>query len=395
MILEKLEGDLFKPDYKSLSIVNLSNFVLNHFKAQTIHTPYPLEDLAPGITQNVEKIVFFLIDALGMHSLEKLMNKERVFHEYTILRATSVFPTTTSAAITSLLTATTPIEHGVLGYILYIKQLGTLLNMIELSSPIMGKVTSTLSSRDLMFEKTVFERLLEVGVRSFVITSKTIRNSGLSTLVNAGASIRSYQSFGDMFSKFREILQEDGPSFSFVYWGLLDSIGHKLGIDSDAFESELYWLLKMLSREILPILPRNVLLVILGDHGQIHTPWEREVWWSWKDDISKFFSIPPGGEMRMMHIYTTEQKEVIKYLSEKYADRALIMTKEEALNLQLFGNTASVLNKSIERIGEVILIAKENYSFYFKYTGKEESLKSKHGGLTLQELIVPLMLFRR
>lgn len=99
--------------------------------------------------------------------------------------------------------------------------------------------------------------------------------------------------------------------------------------------------------------------------------------------------------MRMMHIYTTEQKEVIKYLSEKYADRALIMTKEEALNLQLFGNTASVLNKSIERIGEVILIAKENYSFYFKYTGKEESLKSKHGGLTLQELIVPLMLFRR
>lgn len=395
MILEKLEGDLFKPDYKSSSIVNLSNFVLNHFKAQIVHTPYPLEDLAPGITQNVEKIVFFLIDALGMHSLEKLMNKERVFHEYTILKATSVFPTTTSAAITSLLTATTPIEHGVLGYILYIKQLGTLLNMIELSSPIMGKVTSTLSSRDLMFEKTIFERLLEVGVKSFVLTSKTIRNSGLSTLVNAGASIRSYQSFGDMFSKFREILLEDGLSFSFVYWGLLDSIGHKLGIDSDAFESELYWLLKMLSREILPILPRNVLLVILGDHGQIYTPWEREVWWSWKDDISRFFSIPPGGEMRMMHIYTTEQKEVIKYLSEKYADRALIMTKEEALNLQLFGNTTSVPNKSIERIGEVIVIAKENYSFYFKYTGKEESLKSKHGSLTLQELMVPLMLFRR
>lgn len=99
--------------------------------------------------------------------------------------------------------------------------------------------------------------------------------------------------------------------------------------------------------------------------------------------------------MRMMHIYTAEQKEVIKYLSEKYADRAISMTKEEVLGLQLFGKAPSMSSKAIERIGEVVLIARENYSFYFKYTGKEESLKSKHGSLTLQELIVPLMLFRR
>lgn len=395
MRLEKLEGDLFKPDYEQFSIVNVSNFVLEHFGVQTVHPAYPLRHLVPGISEGVEKIVFFLIDALGMTSLEKLLNKERVFHDYTILEATSVFPTTTSSAITSLLTATTPIEHGILGYVLYIKQLGTLLNMIELSSPIMGKVTSTLNNKDLMFEKTVFERLLEIGVKSFVLTSKTIRNSGLSTLVNTGASIRSYQSFGDMFSKFREILQEDGPFFCFAYWGLLDSIGHKLGVDSDAFESELYWLLKMLAREILPILPKNALLVVMGDHGQIYTPWERETWWSWKDPISQFFSIPPGGEMRMMHIYTAEQKEVIKYLSEKYADRAISMTREEVLGLQLFGNVPSTSSRAIERIGEVVLIARENYSFYFKYTGKEESLKSKHGSLTLQELIVPLMLFRR
>jgi len=395
MLLEKIDQGLFKPNYENFSLVNLSNFVLKHFNAQISHAPYPFERFISGVSSDVEKIVFFLIDALGMSSLEKILNKDRVFQEYVVLEATSVFPTTTSAAITSLLTASTPIEHGVLGYILYIRQLGTLLNMIELSSPIMGRVTSTLSNKELMFEKTLFEKLLEVGVRSFVLTSKTIRGSGLSTLINVGASIRSYQSFGDMFAKFREILQEDGPSFSFVYWGLLDSIGHKLGVNSDAFESELYWLLKMLSREILPVLPRNVLLIVLGDHGQIFTPWERETWWSWKDEVSTYFSVPPGGEMRMMHIYTNQPQAMIEYLNEKYRDRALVLTKEQSLNERLFGDLASIPAASIERIGDVVLIAKENYSFYFKYTGKEESLKSKHGSLTLEELLLPLMIFRR
>lgn len=395
MLLEKLEEGLFKPDYENFSLVNLSNFVLNHFKAQVNHAPYPLDSFISGVSENIEKIVFFLIDALGMSSLEKLLNKDRIFHEYVILEATSVFPTTTSSAITSLLTATTPIEHGVLGYILYIRQLGTLLNMIELSSPIMGKVTSALSNKDLMFEKTVFEKLLEVGVKSYVLTSRTIRGSGLSNLVNVGASVRSYRSFGDMFSKFREILQEEGPLFSFVYWGLLDSIGHKLGVTSEAFESELYWLLRMLSREILPILPRNTLLIVLGDHGQIFTPWERETWWSWKDEISSFFSLPPGGEMRMMHIYTNQPVAMVQYLTEKYSERALVLTKKQALDQKLFGDVSQVPSASVERIGDVVLIAKENYSFYFKYTGKEESLRSKHGSLSTEELIVPLMIFRR
>lgn len=395
MLLEKIDDGLFKPHYERFSLVNLANFVLKHFNAQPIHEPYPLEHFISGISEGIEKIVFFLIDALGMSSLEKLMNRERVFHEYVVIEATSVFPTTTSAAITSLLTGATPVEHGVLGYILYIRQLGTLLNMIELSSPIVGKVTSTLSNRELMFEKTIFERLLEVGVKSFVLTSKTIRGSGLSNLVNVGASVRSYQSFGDMFSKFREILQENGPFFGFVYWGLLDSIGHKLGVDSDAFESELYWLLKMLMREILPVLPHNTLLIVLGDHGQIFTPWEKETWWSWKDEVSTFFSVPPGGEMRMMHIYTNQPDAVVQYLNEKYRDRALVLTKEQALNEKLFGEAVVVPGASVERIGDVVLIARENYSFYFKYTGKEESLKSKHGSLTQEELLVPLMIFRR
>ena len=394
MQIDKIADDLFKPSYEKLSLVNVSNSILAHFGCKTLHPTYPFEELAPGLFENIDKVIIFLIDALGLHSLKKILQKEELFNQKNILYATSVFPTTTSAAISSLLTASTPVEHGILGYILYLKELGALVNMIELSSPTLGKVSSNFSSKEILFSETIFEKILNVGVKGCVLTSKNIRGSGFSNLIHTGASVRSYQSFGDLFSKLREMLQEDGKVFGFVYWGLLDSIGHKMGVDSQAFESELYWLLKMIREEVIPAIGNDTLLMIMGDHGQIATPWENEIWWSWKDEISSFFTVPPGGEMRMMHIYTRQSREVIEYIQKTYTNQTMVLTKDQIIQMGLFGNSCSK-KESLERIGDVVLIARSNYSFYFKFTGREESLRSKHGGLSLDELVVPLVVFRR
>jgi len=392
--LEKIGEDTFKPDYDRFSLVNVSNSILAHFGYKTIHPVYPFEEQMPGLFGGVDKIIIFLIDALGLHSLQKILDREQLFEQENILLATSVFPSTTSASISSLLTACTPIEHGIVGYILYLKELGALVNMIELSSPTLGKVSSNFSSREILFAETIFERLLSIGVKGYVLTSKNIRGSGFSNLIHTGASVRSYQSFGDLFFKLREILQEDGKLFGFVYWGLLDSIGHRMGVDSQAFESELYWLLRMINKEVIPNIGNNTLFLIMGDHGQIATPWEKEIWWSWKDEISTFFTVPPGGEMRMMHIYTRKPKEVIEYIQRMCADKAMVFMRDQALEMGLFGGSG-FREQSVERLGDVILIAKSNYSFYFKFTGREESLRSKHGGLSLEELVIPIVVFRR
>lgn len=394
MELEKIGEDTFKPDYDRFSLVNVSNSILAHFGYKAIHPVYPFEEQMPGLFGGVDKIIIFLIDALGLHSLQKILDKEQLFEQENILLATSVFPSTTSASISSLLTACTPIEHGIVGYILYLKELGALVNMIELSSPTLGKVSSNFSSREILFAETIFERLLSIGVKGYVLTSKNIRGSGFSNLIHTGASVRSYQSFGDLFFKLREILQEDGKLFGFVYWGLLDSIGHRMGVDSQAFESELYWLLRMINKEVIPNIGNNTLFLIMGDHGQIATPWEKEIWWSWKDEISTFFTVPPGGEMRMMHIYTRKPKEVIEYIQRMCADKAMVFRRDQALEMGLFGGSG-FREQSVERLGDVILIAKSNYSFYFKFTGREESLRSKHGGLSLEELVIPVVVFRR
>lgn len=394
MNLEKLNSDQYKPSYQNYSLVNVSNRVLKHFGCEVLHPPYPFENFLPGLFDGINKIFVFLIDALGYHSLEKILAKENILSNTKILKATSVFPTTTTSAISSLLTGSTPIEHGMLGYILYLKEIGGLVNMIELSSPTLGKIPSSVAPRSILFSETIFEKLSRIGVRSFVLTSKTIRGSGFSNLTHSGASIKSYQSLGDLIEEFSEILDYDGNVFAFIYWGLLDSIGHKKGVDSKAFETELYWLLKMCDRDILPIIKNDTLLLIMGDHGQIATPWQNEVWWSWKDPIAKHFLMAPGGEMRMMHIYTKDVDEVLQYLQSEHKDKATAYTRQEALSLELFGD-GEVKAEALDRIGDIVLIAKENYSFYFRLTGREESLRSKHGALSLEELLIPIIVFRR
>ncbi len=394
MQINKISSDHYKPSYHGYSIVNISNAVLEHFGCDPIHKSYPFEELLPGLFQGINKILIFLIDAFGYHSLENALSKENILSNAKILKATSVFPTTTSSAISSLLTGCTPIEHGMLGYILYLKEIGGLVNMIELSSPTLGKLPSSVPPRSILLTETIFEKLTRIGVRCFVLTSKTIRGSGFSNLTHSGASVRSYQSFGDLIQEFSEIVELEGNVFGFVYWGLLDSIGHKKGVNSRAFETELYWLLKMCNQEIASKLKSDTLLIIMGDHGQIATPWQNEVWWSWKDPISKHFMMAPGGEMRMMHIYTKDVDEVVQYIQEEHKDKATLYTKEQAINLGLFGD-GEIREESLDRIGDVVLIAKKDYSFYFKFTGREESLKSKHGALSLEELLVPLVIFRR
>jgi len=392
VVLKQISENLFKPDYEQYSLVNVSNAILSHFGCPAHYPEYPFGLEKPGLMENVNKVILFLIDAMGMNSLNKILIKNPIFSESDILQASSVFPTTTSSSLASILTGVTPVEHGILGYTLYLKEFGTLVNMIELSSPTVGKLGANLSSKKILLSETIFEKLSKAGVKGCVLTSKNIRGSGFSNLINAGASVKSYQSFGDLFEKLKEMLDENGKLFGFVYWGLLDSIGHKLGVNSQAFERELHWLLRMIKEEISKNLKSNTLVLIIGDHGQIFTPWQNEIWWSWKDEIASFFDLPPGGEMRMMHIYTRFPKEVVEYIKEKYPSEAFAITKHQAIEMELFGKSPK--KENLERIGDVILIARKDYSFYFKLTGREESLKSKHGSLSLDELLVPIILIR-
>ena len=369
--MRRIPENLVTPDYEK-SIVGVPNWILKNFGIREIHHSI---DLPVGF----EKIVLIIIDALGYKNLEKLKTKG-VFSQPSVINST--FPSTTATALSSIFTGYLPAEHGMLGFILFLKEYGFLTNMIELSPFGYG--------RDLLRDrmdfslpvKTIFQTLSESGLKSASLIPSNYTKSGLSRMLHSGSQIIGYTSIGDLIVKLSDLSKED---FSLItaYIPNIDKTGHLE--DERAYLEEASMILNTLGRKINEI-SRNAAVLITADHGMIRTPKEKEIWWSPRDKIMEYLELPPGGERRMMHLYTREPDILIDYLESNYKSHGVFLKRKEAAHL--FGGEH-------KRIGDVVLVAFENFSFNFKYRKEEISLSGMHGGLSDFEMLVPVFFFGR
>ncbi|HPY96654.1 MAG TPA: hypothetical protein PL063_05535, partial [Candidatus Cloacimonadota bacterium] len=108
-----------RPDYQN-SIVNLMSSILGAFDCQNNYQP--LNDLKVDI-KKYKNIVCIVIDALGHSFLSK--QQDSFLYQKMVGKLSSVFPTTTSSAVTSFLTAQAPLQHAMTGWYMYFKELAT------------------------------------------------------------------------------------------------------------------------------------------------------------------------------------------------------------------------------------------------------------------------------
>lgn len=400
---KKFDDELYFPHYEKYSIVNLMSFIMKHFGLRPFYEPYPLENIFD--LQMKDKIVLFILDALGYNLYKRILNRRKneftIFNNIEFLPMTSVFPTTTTSALTTLNTGLPPLKHGMVGYILFLKEFGLLANMIELTPVGMERdllIKMGLNPTKFLNKRTLHELLKENGIGSFTVTASIFKNTGLNRMHANGSNLKTYQSFSDLFSTIRKILKDNKEEkfFLMAYWGLVDTLGHRKGPLSDEYESEVFWILRMFEEEILKKIQSSVLkktlFLITGDHGQKPTKWEDEIWLVSNDEFCSKLSIPPTGEQRMMYLFTKNPRDFKAFFESKYKDRAILIDSKEALEMKIFGFGEPNIGLT-DRIGDLILLAKKDYSFNYKYTGQEKSLKGKHGSLTEDELLVPLIPF--
>ena len=169
-------GEFVWPHFGKYSLVNLANTVLASFGLPTHHSPLP-KDLLPA-KREVQKVVLLLIDALGYRQLLRFMDRDRnsLFRHLAshghFVPLTSVFPSTTTAALATLHTGLTPQEHGILGYRLFLKEFGVIVNMIRLSplrEPIHDRLFDMgLKPKQFLGCATIHDTLRREGIRSYV-----------------------------------------------------------------------------------------------------------------------------------------------------------------------------------------------------------------------------------
>ncbi len=122
-------------------------FALAYFNAEH-GAALAFHDEFAAVLQGARKILLLVLDGMGWYNLERAHGRRPLIrHE---LRGaacwplTSMFPSTTSAVMSSLTTGVPPAQHGVIGYLMYFPEYGRVFNMLSFTTPGSGARRSAL-----------------------------------------------------------------------------------------------------------------------------------------------------------------------------------------------------------------------------------------------------------
>ncbi len=406
----KFKG-LLTPDYNGRCISNLCDTF-----SKILGIPYsrPLKhNSVYEIAESTESLVFLLLDGFGYKPMQHALNQAEgapalssfiknggdgtVFHPLT-----SVFPSTTSTATTTLHTGLTPQEHGVLGYTMYLQEIGAIAEMLRFS-PIVGGRSSIF---DLGFDPetfvnsdTIHQKLTRSGITSSIYINKYIVDSGLSKITNRGAQIHPHMTAADMFVSLRKNLESrhGANSFHFAYFASPDTIAHHKGPYSEEFASEVDSLFYILRRELLEKLDKKVAkkttIIVSADHGLINIDESNVIDVRDHPELKRMLKVPPTGDSRVSFLHTKDgmQENVLDYFNKNFPGKFEVARSQVFLEKGLFG-VGKVKQEVIDRIGSLVAVPKvpvaiENSDI----DSRPFPVPGRHGGLSEDEMLVPLI----
>ncbi|OQY37537.1 MAG: hypothetical protein B6243_00325 [Anaerolineaceae bacterium 4572_5.2] len=404
-----LGPDLITPQYGGGSIANLADSVCQLLDVPTLGIG-PLGDkLLSPVGEGVKRVVLVLVDALSYNHFCRWGEGIAPIWRDLVLKGTlapitSITPSTTDAALTSLWTGQAPAKHGILGFEVWLKQYSMVANLLFHAPASFRGPHGSLEQTGFDPEKflpvpTLGPHLRAHGVEPYAFQHRNILKSGLSSTFLAEANLEGIGSPSELWVNLRELLEENPHQrlYAYAYWGLVDTLFHLYGTDNERPAAEFASFSTNFERFFLSKLSqqakKDTVLILTADHGQVYTPPNphREI--KNHPQLVNMLSMLPSGENRCTYFYVRPgQKENVRtYIEEHWPNDFLVIDSEKALQAGLFGPAPHHADAH-NRVGDLIALAKKDA--YFWWADKRNHLLGRHGGLAAQEMIVPFLAVR-
>jgi hypothetical protein len=404
------------PNYGGFSIANVPATIARLLGAEMEHggTQVRLEppirrDLWGGFSGGLRCVVLVILDAVGYVHFRRLLEGEdtlfgRLAQGGALVPLTSVFPSTTMAAMSSLWTGRTPGDHGFLGRKLFLSEFGVLADMIRLMTAVHGRPGELVDwgwvPEDFLPVPPLAQQLSSVGVRTVTHLKRSHVGGGLSRLFLRGvADVQGFFDHTDMWINVRHTLlqRSNEPLLVNVYWSGTDDVAHTYGPDSEYFQAALRQMAASLDRDFLAPLPaaarEGTLFTLTADHGQIAVPPDKAVHLSNHPALADMLFLPPAAEPRASYLYVRPgQADLVQnYVEEYFAGRFLLLDIDQAISAGLFG-PSELPAESRNRLGDLLLLARNGSRLI--PVGETAVHLGEHGSLTPEEMLVPLLMAR-
>ena len=394
------------PSYDGHGPANVMPTVARHFGLRTSLAPLSPAIVPPALLADVDRIVTLLVDALGFDALQAAIAQGAAPHlarltsrpATQVAALTSTFPSSTPTALTTLHTACAPAHHGVTSDKLIDPQLGLPLSLpaFEPAGACSWPKRPQLAPAVWRARPPIYPALAAHGVSTTILSHRAFADAPFSSALHRGAMYLGSDTFAELCQRLRAVI-DTGPTPAYVhaYWGTLDTVAHDAGPGSAAWDTEL----QRLDAAIGTLLedgwhaPRTLLLV-LADHGQIATEAARWTWLNEHPHLLALLRAPPVGDHRAGVLYVQDGcvAKACAYVTEHLAYCATALPMDEAIERGFYG-PGTILPRTRTRMGDVLLLAHENWAVRYEYPGKAQQpwQSGTHGGLSRAEMLVPLI----
>lgn len=328
----------------------------------------------PAPVRGARAVVLLVLDGLGWEAVE---HHRRLLPTLSALeggKITTVVPSTTAAALTSIVCGVAPATHGVVGYRMRVG--GRALNVLRWQSAPDETVPDPAEVQPL-------EPFL--GRRVTAVTRAEFRSTGFTTAHLRNTDFVGWRTTSALLELVRGAV-DGGAPFVYAYYDGVDKVAHEFGLQASVYETELL-LTDRLVADLLDRLPVDTALLVTADHGQVQVGPEGAVS---LDDVRRLIAAYSGeGRFRSLHARSGAAGELAEACTALYGDRAWVLGRERLFDEGWLGNGAALTIRS--RVGDVVLAAREPVIFVDPGQTKETQMLSQHGSLTPAEMEVPLL----
>jgi predicted AlkP superfamily pyrophosphatase or phosphodiesterase len=329
----------------------------------------------PAGAVEADQVVLFVIDGLGWEQLQARTDVAPTLAAMAGGPITTVAPSTTATALTSIATGLTPGLHGVIGYRMDVD--GEVLNVLRWS-------INNRDARELVPPEKVQPVEPFLGQRPAIVTKAEFERSGFTLAHLEGVRFGGYRMPSTLVAETTRLLQANEP-FIYCYYEGIDKVAHEYGL-AEHYDAELAAVDRLVG-DLLAVLPPGACLVITSDHGQVDVgeavrPLDREV-------MRHVALLSGEGRFRWLHARPGRLADLLEATRACHGDEAWVASRDEAALQGWFGHHLSAAAAS--RLGDVLIAAREPVAFEDPADTGPYHLVARHGSMTPDEMRVPLL----
>jgi len=358
-----------------------------------------------------DAVVLFLIDSFGWRFFEKFQDTpflKRLTKNGKVEKLTAQFPSTTSAHITTIHTGLTVGQSGVYEWFYYEPLLDCIIAPLLFSfagdqerDTLNGMVKAT----KLYPNKTLYQDLSMLGMDSHIFGMREYTPSTYSNVVMKGAKLNSFKTLAEAVVNLGKLLEtQTKPTYVHFYFDKIDSICHEYGPTAMQTEAEIEAFLLIMKYFFSRVFTgkQKVLFLMTADHGASEVDPKTTIFLN-KDKrfkgVERFIKtnrsgelLVPAGSARDMFLYIKDEllEEAQEFFKNRLEGKAEVVKTEWLVEHGYFGPLISPQFQA--RVGNLVILPHRYESVWWYEKDKfEQRFYGHHGGLTPQEMEIPLI----